>query len=182
MADDWFPLWLGFRAAALSTAMALAFGPWLAYLARRRRTASLAWLPLSVSPVLLIAYCLAATDFQWPTAALVASLFGLPYVMRESRAAFEALPAEYLNAARGLGASEWRVFRSIAAPLAWRPILAAGAFVFATVGADCGVVLILARALRASERLPFWPLATLGAISLAVHYAGMRWDRGPEAS
>jgi molybdate transport system permease protein len=178
MSPDWSPLWLGLRASALSTAIALALGPWLAWLLRPRAGAWLASLPLSVAPALLFAYCLMASPFLWPVAGLVAAAFSLPYLVRAAAAAYEALKPEYFHAASGLGASEWRVFSRIAAPLALGPILAAGAFVLASVAADCGVVLTLARAVRTGAPLPPAPLAAIGAISLAIHYLGLRPMRG----
>jgi len=185
MSPDWSPLWLGLRAAALSTALALAFGPWLAYLSRRHPAASLAWLPLPLAPSLLFAYCLLAAPFRWPVAALVATVFTLPYLMRSAAAAYQALNPEYSNAARSLGASEWRVFSRIAAPLALRPILAAAAFAFALVSTDCGAILTLARLVRTPAPLPAAPLAAIGAAGLAVHYLALRLEprlhQGPSA-
>jgi len=179
MAPDWSPLWLGLRAAAFSSAMALVLGPWLAYwLQRYAAAAPLAWLPLSVTPVLLFAYCLRAAQFRWAAAGLIASTFSLPYVMRASAAAYGALKPEYVNAARGLGATEWRVFARIAGPLALRPILAAAAFVFAVVAAEAGAVLILVRAARADATPAAAPLAAIAAVSLAIHYLGTRLERG----
>jgi ABC-type Fe3+ transport system permease subunit len=187
MTADWSPLWLGFRAAALSAAIALALGPCLAYYLRERASASLAWLPLSVSPALLIAYCLLAGDFRWTIAALVASLFSVPYLVRVSAVAFDSLPPQYFNAARGLGASEWLVFRRIAWPLTFRKIVAAAAFVLASVATDASVLLILVQALRtrglrAGPQLQAAPLIAVGAFSLAIHYLAIRWDRGPVSS
>ena len=182
MAADWSPLWLGLRAAALSTMIALPLGPWLAFLLRRRPSAApLAWLPLPLAPSLLFAYCLLADPFRWPTASLAASLFTLTYLMRAASAAFDALNPQHLSAARGLGASEWRVFCRIAAPLALRPILAAAAFVFAVVATECGVVLILRRAILAPGPLPAAPLAAIGAAALAIHYLASRLQGGRTA-
>jgi molybdate transport system permease protein len=176
MTADWSPLWLGLRAAGLSTAIGLTFGPWLAYVSRRQPAAALAWLPLSLSSSLLVAYCLLATAFRWPVAALVASAFSLPYLMRAASAAYGSMNPDYANAARGLGASEWRVFSRVAAPLAMRPILSAAAFAFACVATECGVILILVRAFRTAGPLPAAPLAAIGAIGLAVHYLGSRLE------
>jgi len=178
MAADWSPVWLALRAAALATVLALALGPWLAFLSRRHPAAPLVRLPLGVSSSLLIAYCLLAADFRWVLAALVASAFSLPYLMRASAAAYDSFRPEYLNAARGLGASEWRVFWRIARPLALRPVLSAASFVLASAAAECGVALILARSLRTSTPPPAAPLAGIVAIALAMHYLGIRLDRG----
>jgi molybdate transport system permease protein len=174
MPADWSPLWLGLRAAGLSTAIGLTFGPWLAYASPRQKPAHLAWLPLSLSSSLLFAYCLLATGFRWPVAALVASAFSVPYLMRAAAAAYGSLNPNYANAARGLGASEWRIFWRIAAPLALWPILSAAAFVFASVATECGVALVVVRAIRTAGPLPAAPLGAIGAAGLAVHYLGSR--------
>lgn len=181
MDSDWSPLWLGLRAAGLSTAIALALGPWLAYwLLRRPAMAGLAGLPLSVATPLMAAYGLLASAFLWPVGGLVALAFSLPYLMRSSAAAFGRLNPDYLNAARGLGASEWRVFQRVAGPLARGPILSAAAFAFACVATDYTVLVMLGRALRmAGSGRPAVlaaPLIAAGAIALAVHYLGSRLD------
>lgn len=178
MTADWSALWLGLQAAALSTAIAVVLGPWLAYRWKPWAGIWLAWLPLSLSPALLFGYCLLAADFGRLPAGLVASAFSLPYMMRASAAAYGLLDPQYFNAARGLGASEWRIFRRIAGPLALRPILAAAAFAFASVTTDCAVALMLARALRTGGRLPGAALAATGALSLAIHSLGTRLERG----
>lgn len=178
MDSAWSPLWLGLRAAALSTAIALALGPWLAYLLMRRPAlASLTGLPLSIATPLVAAYAILTTAFQWPVAALVALAFSLPCLMRSSSAALAGLNPDCLNAARGMGASEWRVFFRVAAPLARGPILAAAAFACACLTADYAAILILARALRGAGTVAAAPLAAAGALALAVHYLGSLLDR-----
>lgn len=177
MDSNWSPLWLGLRAAGLTTAMALALGPWLAFVLLRRPAAALAWLPLSIATPLMAAYALLSDSFRWPLAALIALVFGLPYMMRSSASAFGALNRDYSNAARGMGASEWRTFRQVAAPLALGPILSAASFVFACVAVDYAVMVFLAQALRTGRHeIAAVPLATAGALALAIHYLGSRLE------
>ena len=171
----WSPLWLGLRAACLSTAIALALGPWLAFLLLGRPALGrTAWLPLTASTPLIAAYALLARPFAWPMAALAALPFSLPYLMRASAAAFTQLNPDYLNAARGLGASEWRVFARVAAPLARGPILGAAGFAFAGVATDYAALLILARALRAPAPPGIAPLSAVLIVGIAVHFLASR--------
>lgn len=58
-------------------------------------------------------------------AALVLALAAYPYTYLLARAAFASLSVKTLEAALGLGASRWRVFRAIALPLS-RPAVAGG--------------------------------------------------------
>src|SRR5581483_12456950 len=57
---------------------------------------------------------------------------------------FEQLTPTLLDAARTLGASEWRVFRRIAFPLAWPGIMAGTILAFARALGEFGATLMLA--------------------------------------
>ncbi len=63
--------------------------------------------------------------FTLPAAVLAAALVALPLVYLPVRAAFEALDADLLDAARLMGAGRWKLFAHVALPLA-RGGLAAG--------------------------------------------------------
>lgn len=168
MAIDWFPLWLSLRVAALSTALALVFGLWLAYwLAFRsfrgkEALDALVSLPLVLPPTVLGYYLLVllgrnsqlgklyewATGsplvFTWQAAVLASMLHALPLLVKSARAALESVEAKYARAARSLGASEWRIFTTVSLPLAKRSILAATAIAFARALGDFGVTIMLA--------------------------------------
>jgi len=141
MPADWSPLWLCLRAAGLSTAISLALGPWLAFALRKPPGGGVADTLLVFGPAVFLLYALRAPAFQWPMAGLVAAAFGVPFVMRSATAAFAALDPVVENAARSLGASEWRVFWAVSARLAWRPIARAGALVFAIALTECAAAL-----------------------------------------
>jgi len=51
---------------------------------------------------------------------------------------------DYLQAARTLGANEWRVFREVALPLAWPGVLAGTILSFARALGEFGATLMLA--------------------------------------
>jgi len=171
MPIDWFPLWLSLRVAFLSTAVALAFGLWLAYVLANREfkgkeilDAGIT-LPLVLPPTVLGYYLLVLIGrsswigraweavfgsplvFTWKAAVIAALLHSLPLLVKSARAALESVDHSYERAARNLGASEWRLFWRVTLPLAQRSILAAAALAFARSLGDFGVTLMVAGAI-----------------------------------
>ena len=168
MQIDWFPLWLSLRVAALSTAISLAAGLWLAWLLANREFRgkealdAAVTLPLVLPPTVLGFYLLVVLGresalgrlYEWITggplvftwqAAVVAALFhSAPLLIKSARAALESVDRTYERAARNLGASEWAVFRRVSLPLARRSILAAAALAFARSLGDFGVTIMVA--------------------------------------
>ena len=168
MQIDWFPLWLSVRVAALSTAIALAAGVWLAWVLANREFRgkealdAAVTLPLVLPPTVLGFYLLVVLGresalgrlYEWITggplvftwqAAVIAALFhSTPLLIKSARAALESVDRTYERAARTLGASEWAVFRRVSLPLARRSILAAAALAFARSLGDFGVTIMIA--------------------------------------
>jgi molybdate transport system permease protein len=165
---DWFPLWLSLRVAAISTAIAVAIGLWLAWTLANRTFRgkevldAAITLPLVLPPTVLGYYLLVLLGraspvghlyeslfggplvFTWQ-AAVVASLFhSTPLLVKSARAAFESVDRSYERAARNLGASELRLFWRVTLPLVRRSILAASALAFARSLGDFGVTLMIA--------------------------------------
>jgi molybdate transport system permease protein len=168
MPIDWFPLWLSLRVAALSTAISVAAGLWLAWLLANREfhgkeaLDAAVTLPLVLPPTVLGFYLLVVLGresalgrlYEWITggplvftwqAAVIAALFhSTPLLIKSARAALESVDRSYERAARNLGASEWAVFRRVSLPLARRSILAAAALAFARSLGDFGVTIMIA--------------------------------------
>jgi molybdate transport system permease protein len=165
---DWFPLWLSLRVAAISTALALVIGLWLAWTLANRTFRgkevldAAVTLPLVLPPTVLGYYLLVLLGrtspigelyqflfggplvFTWQ-AAVVASLFhSTPLLVKSARAAFESVDRSYERAARNLGATELRLFWRVTLPLVRRSILAATALAFARSLGDFGVTLMIA--------------------------------------
>jgi molybdate transport system permease protein len=165
---DWFPLWLSLRVAAISTALAVAIGLWLAWILANRTFRgkevldAAITLPLVLPPTVLGYYLLVLLGraspvghlyewlfggplvFTWQ-AAVVASLFhSTPLLVKSARAAFESVDRSYERAARNLGANELRLFWRVTLPLVRRSILAASALAFARSLGDFGVTLMIA--------------------------------------
>jgi molybdate transport system permease protein len=127
-------------APGLATAISLVLGLWLGYILQGRPLpAVFAAAPLLLPPTLIGAWFLLPW-FTLPVAVLAASAFGVPFLLLSSRIAFGRLDPGFLNTARSLGASEWRVFWRIALPLAWRPILAAAAILFVRVATELALL------------------------------------------
>jgi molybdate transport system permease protein len=67
-----------------------------------------------------------------------------PLMYLSARAALEQVDSRFLEAARTLGASEWRVFHAVALPLAWPGVLAGTILSFARALGEFGATLMLA--------------------------------------
>jgi molybdate transport system permease protein len=82
--------------------------------------------------------------FSWPATVIAATVVAFPLMYLTARAALEQVDPNFLQAARTLGASEWRVFREIALPLAWPGILAGTILSFARALGEFGATLMVA--------------------------------------
>jgi molybdate transport system permease protein len=82
--------------------------------------------------------------FTWQAAVAAACLHAIPLLIRSARAAFEGVNRNLENAARSLGANEWRVFRQVTLPLSKGPVVAAAVFAFARSLGDFGVTIMIA--------------------------------------
>ena len=67
-----------------------------------------------------------------------------PLIYKSARAALELVDPRLENAARTLGASEWKVFWQVSLPLAWRGIVAGGMLAFARGMGEFGATLMIA--------------------------------------
>jgi molybdate transport system permease protein len=148
-------LLLVLRVALTGTFIALALGLWIAQLLQRRNGREVIgkWLigaGLALPPAIFCAYFLfrfTGRAFHWPWAVAAALVNSLPLLSWWVLTSLERLEPRYQNAARSLGASEWRVFWRIATPLTWRRILAGAAIVFARIFTEFAAVLLISRRL-----------------------------------
>jgi molybdate transport system permease protein len=177
------PLWLGLRYGALATALAVVPGVVVAWLlARRHGTGSQALsaivhLPLALPPAVLCYYLIAPRRFDWNVAVALSAVYTLPLFAAVARAGFEAIDIDSQNAARSLGASEWRVFWRITVPLAWHALLAAALAAFARAWADFGLTAIFAAPASGwASRMP--ALVVLGTAVCVVFFWMSRLRRG----
>lgn len=167
-AIDWFPLWLSLRVACLATIVSVSVGLAVAYTLVHRQfwgkdlLETLVTLPIVLPPTVLGYYLLILLGraspvgqlyeavlgqplvFTWQAAVVAACFHSVPLLVRAARAAFESVNNVLENAARSLGASEWRVFWRVSLPLARRSIIAAAIFAFARSLGDFGVTIMIA--------------------------------------
>ena len=161
------PLGISLRVAGLATLIAFAVALLAAWgLARRRGPLpalldALCTLPLVLPPTVLGYYLIllvgrrglfgqALADmgiqlmFSWQGAVVAATVVIFPLVYKSARAALEGVDARFEDAARSLGAPEWRVFLSVSLPLAWRGIFAGVMLAFARGMGEFGATLMIA--------------------------------------
>lgn len=131
------------RTLAISAAISIVLGLWLAWLLvnrqfpGRRALGAVATAALALPAPVICYYAFIDRTFAWswglPAAVILSAT---PMLVRAGRMAFSSLDPLYANAARTLGASEWRVFWRIEAPRVWRLSAAAAAVAFARVLAE----------------------------------------------
>ena len=165
---DWFPFWLSLRVACLATLISMVVGLGAAFLLvrgefrGRHLLETVFTLPIVLPPTVLGYYLLVVLGrgspvgqayeqvfggplvFTWQAAVIAACLHATPLLVRAARAAFQSVDHTLENAARSLGAGEWRVFWRITLPLAKRSIAAAAVFAFARALGDFGVTIMIA--------------------------------------
>src|SRR5579884_3593880 len=122
---DWFPLWLSLRVAAISTAIAVLLGLWIAYVLANREFRGKELLDAAVTlplpPAALGYYLLlligrasrigkayewifgSPVVFTWQAAVIAALVHSAPLLIKSARAAFESVDHSYERAARTLG-------------------------------------------------------------------------------
>ena len=192
-------------AAVASLPLAVAAG-WL--LARRRFPGkavldALIHLPLVLPPVVVGYLLLVALGsqgtfgrvlgaagiefaFRWTGAALASAIMGFPLMVRAIRLSIEQVDRRLEQAAATLGASPWRVFRTVTLPLAWPGVVAGAVLGFAKalgefgatitfVSAIPGETLTIASAVYGLMQVPggeaaIWRLA---AVSLALSFGAL---------
>ncbi|MBN1188728.1 MAG: molybdate ABC transporter permease subunit [Dehalococcoidales bacterium] len=82
--------------------------------------------------------------FSWPATVITAVIMTFPLMYMSARAGFEQVDINVENAARTLGASEWRIFWTVTMPMAWPAVVAATILAFARALGEFGATLILA--------------------------------------
>ncbi len=82
--------------------------------------------------------------FSWYAAVIASTVVAFPLMYKTSKAAFEQIDPNILNAARTLGVSEFKLFWRISVPLAWPGIAAATTLSFARSLGEFGATLMVA--------------------------------------
>jgi molybdate transport system permease protein len=164
---DWSPLWISLATSLTATAVTLVAGLAAAAWRQNRAGAGAALvdgifiLPLVLPPTVVGLLLLllfgrngplgklllqfgASVVFSWPATVIAATVVAFPLMYVTARAALEQVDPHLLQAARTLGASEARIFREVALPLAWPGVLAGTILSFARALGEFGATLMLA--------------------------------------
>ena len=183
--DEWGIVLLSLQVGGVAMAGALPVAFALAWLLARHNFAgkvlldAAIHLPLVVPPVvtgwvLLLAFApsgvlgapLAALGgsvlFRWTGAAIAAAVMALPLMVRAMRLSIEAVDRRLEQAARTLGASRSRVFRTITLPLSVPGILAGVVLGFARALGEFGATITFVSNVPGQTRT--LPLAIYGAL------------------
>jgi molybdate transport system permease protein len=164
---DWSPLLISLATSSAATAVTLLAGLAAAAWRQNRAGAGAALvdgifiLPLVLPPTVvgflllllfgrngplgkLLLQFGASVVFTWPATVIAATVVAFPLMYITARAALEQVDPHLLQAARTLGASEARIFREVALPLAWPGVLAGTILSFARALGEFGATLMLA--------------------------------------
>lgn len=161
------PLLISLKVAVFATAVSFVFAIFAAWRLSRRRGAmpalidSLCSLPLVLPPTVMGYYLILLVGrrgligpllsewginliFSWQGAVVAASVVVFPLIYKSARAALESVDSRLEDAARTLGASEWRIFLDISLPLASKGIFAGVMLAFARGMGEFGATLMVA--------------------------------------
>lgn len=164
---DWEALTLSLELAAVTLAVLLPAGLWLARWIAYTQVAAKSWveaavvLPLVLPPTVLGYYLLVWLGGASPIGRWVAETFGvrltfnflglllasivfnLPFLVQPVQRAFEAIPRELREAAAVSGLSAGQTFWRVELPLAWPGVLSAMVLTFVHTLGEFGVVLMM---------------------------------------
>lgn len=161
------PLWISLKTVLVATAITFFLGiiaaRWMAKYSGKSKSLidGLFILPLVLPPTVVgfgllllfgrhgpIGGLLSLIDtivvFSWPATVISAVVMAFPLMYMTARSGFEQVEPNIENAARTLGASEWKAFRTVTVPLAWPGIAAGTILSFARSLGEFGATLMLA--------------------------------------
>ena len=160
------PLELSLRVAGMATAISFVAATLTAWLLARKKGPlpalldALCTLPMVLPPTVLGYYLILLVGrrgllgqwladmginlvFSWQ-GAVVATVVVFPLIYKSARASLEQVDRHLEDAARTLGASEWRIFIGVSLPLAWKGIFAGIMLAFARGMGEFGATLMIA--------------------------------------
>ena len=161
------PLELSLRVAGMATAISFVAATLTAWLLARKKGPlpalldALCTLPMVLPPTVLGYYLILLVGrrgllgqwladmginlvFSWQGAVVAATVVVFPLINKSARASLEQVDRHLEDAARTLGASEWRIFIGVSLPLAWKGIFAGIMLAFARGMGEFGATLMIA--------------------------------------
>ncbi len=165
---EWQPVFLSITVAFVSMGSVFVFGVTFAYWMRQREfpgkaaVEALFTLPLVLPPVVTGFLLLILIGKQGPVgrflteyldtqiiftpyaAVLAGTVVAFPLMYQSTKAAFQTVDGKLEDAARTLGASEWKVFRTVTVPLSWPGLVAGLVLSFARALGEFGATIMVA--------------------------------------
>lgn len=193
--EAWEALRLSLKVSIVATVLSLPVAIWVAHILARSRFRgrglldALVHLPLVLPPVvtgyaLLLLFSRSGPlgavleplglglAFRWTGAALAAAIMGFPLIVRAIRLAFEAVDPKLEEAAATLGASPWRVWRTVTLPLAAPGVLAGATLGFAKAFGEFGATITFVASIPGETRT--LPSAIYAFLQVPDGGAGLR--------
>ena len=188
--ETWRLAWFTIAQAAGSTLVAVIAGMPVAFLLARVRlpgvaiVRTLVLVPFVLPTVVVgLAFRALWTDGGWISIVLANAFFNVAVVGRTVAGLWAMLDSRAEDAARALGASRWRAFRSVTLPALMPAVTSAAAVVFLFCATSFGVVLILGGAryrtleteiyLRTENLLDLTGAAALSLVQIAAVLAAL---------
>lgn len=162
------PILLSLKIATIATIFSFVLGVFFAYILNRKAVPGKSiWETLLIMPMVLppsvMGYLLLIAFgkrgliggflletfqiqivFTWVAAVIASCIVSLPLMYQNAKSAFVSLDPIYEKAARTLGSSEWKIFRTVIFPLAWPGIISGIALSFARAIGEFGATLMVA--------------------------------------
>lgn len=165
---EWQPVLLSIKVASISVIFVFFLGILAAYIMRmvqipgKAALESLFTLPLVLPPVVIGFLLLLLVGKQGPIGILLKNYFDIqiiftqsaavlagivvsfPLMYQSTKAAFEQIDKNLEDAARTLGASEWRVFWTVTMPLSWPGLVSGLVLSFSRTLGEFGATIMIA--------------------------------------
>lgn len=165
---EWQPVWLSIKVALASLVFVVILGVSFAYAMRKwdftgkAAVEAIFSLPLVMPPVVTGFLLLILIGKQGPIGRFLADTFqtqiiftpyaaviagtvvAFPLMYQSTKAAFQSIDTKLEDAARTLGANEWRVFWTVTLPLAWHGLLSGIVLSFARALGEFGATIMVA--------------------------------------
>ena len=195
--QEWAAIGLSLRVAVVATLVALPLAVWVAHILARKSFRgrwllnAIVHLPLVLPPVVtgyLLLVLFGANGwlgriladvfgitlaFRWTGAALAAAIMAFPLMVRAIRLGLEGVDPGLEVAARTLGASNWRVFRTVTLPLIGPSILAAIVLGFAKALGEFGATITFVAAIPGQTQTI--PSAIYGLLQIPGQEPAIIW-------
>ena len=165
---EWQPVWLSIKVALASLIFVVIFGVLFAHAMRKwefggkAAVEAIFALPLVLPPVVTGFLLLILIGKQGPVgrfleeyfhtqiiftpyaAVIAGAVVAFPLMYHSTKAAFQSIDTKLEDAARTLGANEWRVFWTVTLPLAWPGLLSGIVLSFARALGEFGATIMVA--------------------------------------